>query len=521
MVLAMARARVRICFACVLSVVGLGAFGCVERPTESTAERGKGKAMSLPEPLSLTPEETTTVAEVRALLPEGFTITGTSPKTVPDGWVSESATGLRIDGQRGADRFSVWILPRDWIGIRTLSKASKPDPRSRASYWAGILSNERRTTIAVSTEPQVPEKLRGLSVTTPSIVNGGWGAGEKIWRGRVDVAEATAERLIRGHVADLESRSQEVVGEAIESEAARSLIELGVPAPSVFRRASVAGEEGERSFVVGALGFFPSPATTTVLATVLRDPTTPSRVRASAAFAARTLGAPELGDPLLAALELSNAQDLDTQSHVVRALARIRYLPAGPRVLKAMRALDNPHYKAQFGEVLAVLRYRPAEPDLRALAEGPFVPGSGRFTKETEESIRAVARLALIRLLGEWGPKQNGLSLLLVAPKEGVLGKPLEVKVYVEHEGDDPSSHGVALGGTFLADGLGPFSSPPAMNGMFTTDPTVMWTASRDLGPWLATPATPATPVTSRTVRVRYEAGGARSNSVTISLKKG
>jgi hypothetical protein len=447
----------------------------------------------MPAPQPPTPDTTTAVNEVKRILPEGWAVTRVTDRTMPDGWKSESAVGLRIDGAKGADVFSIWLLPRDWIGIRAPSAAAH-----RGNYWAGILAGETRTTITVSTEETIPERLRALNLSTPSIVNSGWQADEKIWRGRFELAEATAERLVRAHCH----------APADHDEAARSLVELGVPAASVFRRAALAGSEADRSFTVGALGYLPSPATISVLATVLRDPATPDDVRGSAAFAARTLAATELGAPLLDALAL--APEMNARSHIIQALARVRHVPAGPAVHAAMRSTDNPHYKASFAEVLAVLRYRAAEGDIRALAEGPFLPGSGRFSKDAEADIRQKARLALLRLVGDWGASKGGLSLLLVAPKEATVGGAIDASFYIEHESDDAAVHGVAFGGAFVIEGLG---AKPNMepDGIFTTDPSVMWKGTRDLGEWLRAPGT---------YRVRYEAGGASSNTVTVVVKK-
>lgn len=442
---------------------------------------------------SLSPSEVASVTEVRGILPEGWVITRVTARTIPDGWHSESATGLRIDGQKGPERFSLWILPRDWIGIR---KPGSTD--ARANYWAGILSGEKRTTITISSEATIPEKLRELGLSTPSIVNNGFAEDEKVWEGRFEMAEATAERLIRAHCSD----------QAAHDEAALSLVELGVPAASVFRRSALVASEGSRSFSITALGYFRGPATVTVIATLLRDPSLPDRLRGYAAFAASGLAAPELGAPLLDALALTKS--LDAQRTIVEGLARLRHAAAGPKVLVAMRAANHPDYKARFANALAMLRYRPAEAEIRALAEGPFVPGSGKFTREDEESVRAKARLARIRLMGPWGAPAGDLSLLLVGPKEAKRGNPMQGTVYVEHTSDDVESHSTASSGRFFVEGLGFTRNMDPPNGLSTTDPLVMWRFERDLGEWLKNPGT---------YKIRYEAGGAVSNTVTVVVK--
>ena len=77
------------------------------------------------------------IEAVRGVLPPGAAITGTAHDVVPDGWISDRANGLLVEGRLGRDTFQIWILPPDWIGIR------KPDPRrARPNYWDGILADE-------------------------------------------------------------------------------------------------------------------------------------------------------------------------------------------------------------------------------------------------------------------------------------------------------------------------------------------------------------------------------------------
>src|SRR5262249_53260266 len=160
--------------------------------------------------------------------------------------------------------------------------------RSRPNYWDGILAGDKRTTITVSTEGTIPDLLRRLHLSTPSIVNSGFAEDEKVWRGREGVAEATAERLISAHCQDGAARD----------EAAYSLVVLGIPAPGVFRRAAEKGGGEGRSMSISALEYFPGEASTAVISTLLRDPALSDRDRGYAAQVAGKFGATELGAPL-------------------------------------------------------------------------------------------------------------------------------------------------------------------------------------------------------------------------------
>lgn len=245
------------------------------------------------------------------------------------------------------------------------------------------------------------------------------------------------------------------------------------------------------------------------LAATLRDPAVSDRVRGGAAFAARGLATPELGPPLLAAFGLT--RDPEERRLIAQALGNSRHVEAGPALLAALESADDARIQGHFSVALAMLRYRPAEPALRALAEGIFPRGTGPITAQGEARIRAQARLALLRLLGEWGAPREGLSLLLVGPEEAIAGEAIRAMVYVEHERGPSRLFGTATTGRFFVEGVG--YTPPMecyLNISFSLDPSVLWKREICCGVWPAAPGT---------YRLRYEAGAAVSNTVVVEVR--
>jgi hypothetical protein len=248
---------------------------------------------------------------------------------------------------------------------------------------------------------------------------------------------------------------------------------------------------------------------TDVLAALLRDPALSDRVRDAAAFAARFRDAPELGPPLLDALGLTSS--LDTRRNIIHALASSRHIAAAPAVLEALCAAADARFQAQASIALAMFRYRPAEAAIRAVAEGPFPRGTGPTNSQTEAWIRDQARLSLVRLLGDWGAPREGLSLLLAEPEEAIAGEAIRAMVYIEHDRGAARLFGTATTGRFFVEGIG--YTPPMqcyLNRSFTLDPSVLWKREICCGAWPAAPGS---------YRLRYEAGAALSNTLTVAVK--
>ncbi|APR82792.1 Hypothetical protein A7982_08141 [Minicystis rosea] len=429
-----------------------------------------------------------------AVLPPGWAITHAARGVVPDEWISESAAGFHVEGRSGADVFRIWFLPRDWIGIR------KPDPsRRRPNYWDGILANHEVTTITVSTERTIPEAIRAMGLSTPSIVNGGWPEDERIFQGRFDVAEAAALRLVSAHCPDRASKD----------EAAYSLIVLGIPAGSVFRRAALEGSGDAQSFAISALSYFPGQSSVSTITALLSDKATPDGARGYAAQAAENLASHALGPPLLTALGL--AESGDTRTKIIRAITRLRHAPAAPAVLAALEATDNPHSKVDYATSLAAMRYAPAAGAIRKLAEKALAVGKYNLTKENEEDLRRRAQLALKVLTGDWGAPSGGVRFSLEGPKSAELGAPMEVMLYVENVSDEVQDFFRSISGRIFINDVPHDRRMLPTNGMTSLHPNAVWKSAENVGVFIKAPGT---------YRVRYENGAASSNTITVVVSR-
>ena len=411
-------------------------------------------------------------AAVGKVLPPGAAITRVS-RGVPDGWVSDVA-GIRLDGAA----FTVWVLPRDWIGIRTHHD-------DHANAWDGILANAEAVTITAATDPAIPQAMRALDMSTPSLVNGGWFAANKFWTGRLD--EAKVAKLVADHCPD----------QAARDEAASSLIVLGVPAAGVIRDAAVnAVSRDAQSFAISALANLPGADTDRALVTILADRATGDAQRGYAAQAAAQL-AGNFGPALATALPLATSSD--TRTKIIRALARLRYTDAAPAILAAMRADTNPYTKTEYGTALATLRHAPAIAELTAVISAPFPP-TVTFSPQSETDIRERARRALFVLTGTWGAPAGGRRLAIV-PASGT-----HVTLYAENVGDADLSYFDTVLGTWTIDGTDLPRTPTDIDGIDSFPPTAVAATDEDL------------PLARGTHRVHYTAGGAVSNELTITV---
>src|SRR5258706_7242744 len=174
-------------------------------------------------------------AAIAGVLPRGAIIVATAQGTTPDGWFGEPAA-LELEGRLDDDKFTIWVLPRDWVGIRTT-------PTEQVNYWDGILANADATTITTSTESTIPEALRKLQMSTPSLVNSGWFEAKRVWKDRFADADRQAAELIAANARDRSARDA----------AAYSLVVLGVPAAEVFRTAAVEAAGDAKVFAIDAV----------------------------------------------------------------------------------------------------------------------------------------------------------------------------------------------------------------------------------------------------------------------------
>ncbi len=425
-------------------------------------------------------------------LPQGAAVTSVTPGVVPDGWVSDDPSALLVAGTLGKAAFKIWVVPRDWIGIR------KPDPARRPDeYWSGIVANADAAAITMSSDDAISDALRKLDMTTTSLVNSGR---LTTWTGRFDLANAAAEHLIATYCHDPAARD----------EAVYSLVVLGVPAANVYRAAAIdpTATERTRTFAIDSLGLFPGPLTSHAIAQVLGDPATPEKHRSDAAYVAEQLGDPTHGPAL--AFALAHTVDHDIRSKVIAAIVRIRYQPAAPAIYEALRHEHNPYYQADLCAALASLRYTPAIAEIRHVADDPFKPDGNPLDLRTDRELHDRARRALFVLAGTWGAPVKGWRFALQAQPSVKLGEPIHAQLFAENVSDQMMSYFAAVLGTLVVDGVAHPHAPTAIDGNDSFVPNQVITDDKDLTTLL---------VTRGKHRVWYEVDGAHSNELVIDVR--
>jgi len=432
-----------------------------------------------------------TTAVVGAL-PRDASVTTVTPSVVPDGWISEQPAALLVAGKLGTATFKIWIVPRDWVGIRKPDSTRGPD-----EYWSGIVANADAAAITVSTDDAVLDALRKLGMSTTSLVNGG---GLTAWTGRLDTANASAEHLIATYCHDAATRD----------EAVYSLVVLGVPAADVFRATALdpAATERTRSFAIESLAQFPGPTTSGAIAQVLGEPTTPDKHRAAAAYVAEQLGDRAHG-PVLA-FALGHAVDHDARSKLISAIVRVRYQPAAAAIYEALRHEPSPYTQADLSAALASLRYIPAIAEIRHVADDPFKPYGNPLGKDTERELHDRARLALFVLTGTWGAPAKGWRFALQAPPQAKLGDPIHAQLFAENVSDQVMSYFAAVLGTLVIDGVAQPRGLTAVDGVDSFFPNQVITEDQDLTKLLPTRGKH---------RVSYVVDGVHSNEIVIDVR--
>jgi len=431
-----------------------------------------------------------------AVLPVGWRITKTEDEKMPDEWYSFAPGGYLVEGKRGENNFSIWFLPQDWIGIR-IAVYSSPTRRYE------ILVGNGYKAIILSTSDSIPGCLRKMGMNTASIVNSGWWAEKEVFAGKFEQAQETAERLAEQHCKNQAARDQ----------AAISLIYLGVPAKSFFLKTAIAGDNGAADWSISSLGCLGGKDSVKVLCQILKDPNSPDHKKHYAAMSSESIGDPDAGPALLEALKQAMSHDaFSVKPAVIQAIGRIRYQPAAPSVLEAMASTDHPTHKAECAETLASLRYTNAVPAIRLLAEADSSNTPVRFNLTQIELSRQTAQRSLLRLTGPWGEPSAEVRLLIEPPTGAVVGKAMNMTLYVENVSDKVLMITDYLVGAFTINGKTKenYRLFGIWNGFVSMTPNYVWSFKYDLSREI-----------SRAGRysIQYEVRGAKSNLATLEVK--
>jgi len=426
------------------------------------------------------------IQQVRAVLPSGSSITRTQADRTPDDWSTLDHRGIEINGQHSGQPFQIWILPKDWVGIRNV----QPN-RKRVVYWEGILGRNDFKLIANTDDVAVHESLQsGLNAFTVAITNGGAGQALALFKDR----EIDALTLALA--------GSSCASRACRDEAAYSLVLLGVPAPTLTQECAARGSGRAQELCASALGYLGGAESVRVLKSIVAGSSYPQRVMKYAAHSLNSLAERSAGPDLLQGLH--SATDPDTRGAIVMALEAIRYDAAAPAILSLLVAETSAWTQSREASALATFRYIEAVPAIRRLSK------TATFTPDwLLGQQRSDLEIALMRLKEPWGKPADGLRLLLLAP-EPSSSQPRRAAVALENVSDKDLAV-IFPSGSILVDG----KEYEHFSGMLDGNPYLaansVWQRTVDL-PRLVEDGNPH--------RVEYRLRSAVSNTVTVQLSR-
>jgi hypothetical protein len=363
-------------------------------------------------------------AEVAKMLPKGYRVTGTRTCAVPPDWhTDDPRSGFMVEGSKGTDRFEIFFLPRDWIGIRKVVNLMP-----KGLNTAGIHANDKYLTITFASDNEFPDEVSNLFDET-----GGMPGTSLRWRGMEDATMVFfgKKKLPKTDKAALALVEKHCKTSEEFAEAARSLVQLGVPAQSVFLRAAreLDGED-QRDFCL-VLGDMGGEEAIGLLCEIVSNSRLDDERRAYAVEALDGLRDKRIGPALVKALK--QVRHRDTFYQVVKALTHLRYKPAGPDLLAQLTTREDDYDGVRLARALAAVEYKEAVPEI------------GRLVKSLEkkgkkvESWREEAELALLRLTAEWGEPTGGIRVMVAVPEKRVILIYLENLGKQEFRYSDPS----------------------------------------------------------------------------------
>jgi len=433
------------------------------------------------------------VERLRSVLPPGWTITQTAMNRTPDDWYTLDNRGFEIDGKNGEHVFQLWFLPKDWLGIRQ----TRPN-RLRLVYWEGVLVGQDFKTITNTDQAPVQEALQRLSMSTPSLVNGGWHLAEIVFKDRLPQVDSQTQALVSRYCKDKPCRD----------EAAYSLIVLGVPAHSITLDCAEHAMGKAQEFCVSALGYWKGSQSVRVLNDVVSNPASSSRVQKYAAIALEWIADPSSGPALLKSLRTISFSEAAAQ--VAEALGRIHYELAAPEILARMaREPHDAFRQAQYAKALASLRYKPAVPAIEQLCKTTTFSADWILQQQRDTYIGWLPEIALMRLIAPWGRPANGIRLLLLPPESSALPGPIRVAAAIENEGDRDLDI-LGTPGDVIVDGKTyDHTDPVMMDGNYTLRVNDVDVHAIDLSGLIANPGLH---------RIEYRRGTTTSNQLTLQI---
>jgi tetratricopeptide (TPR) repeat protein len=384
---------------------------------------------------------------VKEAAPKGWSVQSVQSGQIPPDWYSaDDKAGLLVNLANQKSSAKVWILPPDWIAIRNVQNQAP-----RTTYWEGVLGGRNYKVISEGGDYKFQQafgdNMFHKGVSTTSLVNSGYPLSEQIFAKNRQVADRMAEQLVNEHCKT----------PAQLSEAAHSLIVLGVPAKSVILKAARETPDG---FLCSALGYLGGTDSNELLAAIVANPRAGDDARKNAAMSLHEPADASVAAALLAGFKLTTNDEV--KSTIAKALSHARYKPAGPALLEAFRAMKNDYFKLDLAQALAAVGYTEALPDLKAFEQRLFCenpvppPGSIKMASISEMPGSVPlqgAQLALLRLSGNWGKPSRSMRIHVIPPAVPAMGKSMPLLIYVENMGTQPFQSWNGPGPGLIVDG--------------------------------------------------------------------
>ena len=435
------------------------------------------------------------IAGLQSKLPPGWILTPRGLGAIPDEWRSLDSRTFQIDGRNGDRSFRTWFVPADWIGIRL------PDPtRRRVVYWEGILQDSQYKSITVG-EAAIHEAVHATGMNTPSLVNSGWFSAITRFGDRLDDIDRRTQELVRTFCA-----TRDCV-----TEAAYSLIVLGVPARSLTRECAERGIGRAQEFCASALGYWGEPENVPLLNALVARPSVSAAVRRNAAFSLMKMADPSSGPALRLALQATSVADRLTTFVIASAIGRIRYAAAGPDLLDRLLRESDRFTQLRLASTLADVRYVPAVPAIQRLCSTTAISSDWLIANSGHRDYHALPEVALLRISAPWGAPTDQIRLLIMPPDTLTVRGSIQVAALIENVGNkDLPTLGMTSGVWVINGKEYPAIDRPRWDGNMNIAVNNLDIRAVDLSPAISAPGTHS---------VHYRLLGATSNQLTLDFR--
>lgn len=434
------------------------------------------------------------IAGLQSKLPAGWILTPRGVGAIPEEWRSLDARTFQIDGRNGDRSFRTWFMPADWIGIRL------PDPtRRRVIYWEGILQDSQYKSITVG-EVAIHEAVHATGMNTPSLVNSGWFSAITRFGDRLDDIDRRTQELVRTFCT-----TRDCV-----TEAAYSLIVLGVPARSLTRECAERATGRAQESCAGALGYWAEPENVPLLNELVARPSVSAAVRRSAAFSLTKMADPSSGPALRLALQATPFADRLTTTSLAAAIGRIRYAAAGPDLLERLVRESDRFFQIRLASALADLRYVPAVPAIERLCSTTAISSDWIIVNGRQGDYHNLPEVALLRISAPWGASTDQIRLLVTPPDKLTVPGRIQVAALIENVGNKDLAMLRNTSGVWVINGREyPAIDRPMFDGNFNVAVNGVDVRVVDLSPAITVPGTHS---------AHYRLLGATSNQLTITV---